>query len=76
MMKTDVTLLMCTRKAGSVKRELYMAFNEKSMLSRHNHTTEIVSQDLAIGRLIPGSNPGILFLFLFFSENPEKKEIT
>nr|DAQ77820.1 MAG TPA: hypothetical protein [Caudoviricetes sp.] len=51
------------RRAGSVKREPYIALNEKSMLSRHNHTTEIVSQDLAIGRLIPGSNPGILFFF-------------
>lgn len=45
------------------KREPYIALDEKSMLSRHNHTKEIVSQDLAIGRLIPGSNPGILFSF-------------
>nr|DAT57308.1 MAG TPA: hypothetical protein [Caudoviricetes sp.] len=35
-----------------------MVHNEKNVLSRHNHTKEIVSQDLAIGRLIPGSNPG------------------
>ena len=38
-----------------------IAYNEKHVLSRHNHTKEIVSQDLAIGRLIPGSNPGTLF---------------
>lgn len=38
-----------------------MAYNEKHVLSRHNHTKEIVSQDLVIGRLIPGSNPGTLF---------------
>ena len=64
-MNEDATLPMCMRRAGSDKREPYIALDEKSMLSRHNHTKEIVSQDLAIGRLIPGSNPGILFSFFF-----------
>lgn len=42
-------------------RDKIIAYNEKHVLSRHNHTKEIVSQDLVIGRLIPGSNPGTLF---------------
>lgn len=36
---------------------------KNKVLSRHNNTQESVSQDLAIGRLIPGSNPGTLFFF-------------
>ena len=51
-------LYFCNRM---IAKKTYPIVKNK-VLIRHNNTKVIVSQDLAIGRLISGSNPSTLFL--------------